>query len=327
MLRNKRTRRPLAAPETVAGGFLFFALLIVACSPSPAPSPRLSFPWLQHADWRGKAEIAVYRGQVRRYGHFRAAELTTITVTEPWNSAQMVKAERGDSGVYALKQNQALTFQTGVYPYRQMNSVFWKVRGGAFLKATMSSQEWCGQSFKELRADGDDLRFSFNSYWEDEADGVRRISRPAAGARRLTLLYDELPLAVRTAEFEKVDSLHLFPLLMSSQVDRPDFDIGEPRRAPQFSEASVERQKVSLNLGARTYPSTMRYEVRSQGPSGERVDRFYVDLENPSRTLLKWERHDGGEFTLSALFFEPYWQQNGPGDALRTNRLDVHRNH
>ncbi|MBX7059096.1 MAG: hypothetical protein K1X75_13600 [Leptospirales bacterium] len=300
---------------------LVAALFLAACSPAAQTSKRFTFPWLQTVDWNGKAEIAVYRGQVRRYGQFREARLDLITVTEPWNLRQMVKSESGQTADYALKQNQVITFQTGVYPYRQMNSMFWNLASGQLWKAVMSSQEWCGTSFKELRTVGDGFDFQFSSYWEDESIGHRHVHRPLPAESPAAILFDELPLLVRTPEFADLADLQVFPLLMSSQVDRPDFDIGEPRREPAFAAARVEQRQVSLRIGSRNFPRVIRYEVRSAGPAGERVDRFYVDQESVNRTLLRWERHDGGEFTLSELYYAPYWQMHAVGDHFSGNRL------
>lgn len=297
-------------------GIFFLLLVAAACTPKPADSPRFHFPWLAEAQWRSAAEIASYRGEVTRYGAARPAQLDLITVSEPFNLKQLVKAEKPDaSSVTALKQNQVLSYQTGVYPYRQMNGLFWRTGDGSLLKATMTSQEWCGQTMKELRKEGDHLRFSYSSYWEDEATGTAVVRVPEMEAGERAVLYDELPLLVRTTEFRHYRKLYVFPLLMSSQVRRPDWDIGAPARTPRYLPAVSQPQAESLTIAGKTYEA-LRIEISWTEAGAKRVETFWVDTKSPHRTLLRWKRYDDSVFTLESQSFAPYWQLNRPGDRL-----------
>lgn len=252
----------------------------------------------------GIAEIARFTGTVQRYGVMRNATLDLITVYEPWNPGQDVKSE-SRSNAYALKQNQVLSYNTGVYPYRQMNSLFWNAENQAFIKASMTSQEWCGQTFKELRTVAGKLRFFFNSYWEGEASGTRFLE-PQKDPNR-AFLYDELPLLVRSENLP-TGSIKLFPMLMSSQVKSPYWDIGNEKVNPGFIEATIERNREEA-----AQPGFEVVSVHFELGGKNRVDRFYID-EN--RRLIKWERNDGGVFTLTSTHRAKYWELNGPGAQL-----------
>lgn len=307
----------LRKPRSLA--VILLSTLLAGTLPASDDADRLTFSWLRGADWRGKAEIAVYEGTVIRYRQQRSASLTLITVTEPFNTRQVVKSESGENATTALKQNQVLKYQTGVYPYSQMNSVFWNASTGDFFKASMTTQEWCGHTFKEARRYGDGLRLAYNSYWEDEAVGEMYVEDPHEEA--LYLLYDELPLAVRTEQFQNAGRVYLFPMLMSSQVMRSDWDIGHPARKPAYTPAIVNTERVTLNVARRNFQDVLKVTVTFEDGSTKKTDAFYVDMNDPNRLLLKWERNDGGQFSISELYYTDYWNQNRAGDRLTGSRL------
>jgi len=282
---------------------------------SPAPEARFHFPFLSSDGYSGKAEIAVYEGTVKRYGFTRPAELTLITVTEPINPRQRVKSDRGGAdSIPVVKQNQVLTFSTGVYTYHYINSLFWTVGGGNLMRATMSSQEWCGTTYKTFLPRGGIHRMIFHSYWENEADGEIVVIPPALDAAERAILYDEMTLVARTPEAEHFRRVVVFPLLMSSQVYKPDWDIYGKRRTPRYSPGSVTPESTNFTVDGVTYQA-LKITLRS-GENGELVDEYMVDRLSPNRTLLAWNRHDGGRFVLKKLTFTDYWNLNKPGDKL-----------
>lgn len=294
-------------------------VLASACErQNPSPSTRARWDFLEAREFRGKAEVALYQGTVVRYGENRQADLALITVLEPYIKKQMVKSET-ETDYYAIKQNQALKYTTGVYPYSQMNSLFWERDSGSFLKATMTTQEWCGQSYKELRSSGQTMQFFYSSYWENESRGYETRKSPAGDA----VLYDELPLLVRRNQISN-GTLMIFPMLMSSQVRRPDWDIGQPARDPEYRPATLEVTQDTLDFqGQQRRVRVVRILQEGfstdSGAVSSKEDVFYVDLESPLRPLLRWERNDGGVFELQSLNYTDYWNQNNPQDRLPEN--------
>lgn len=298
--------------KTQGATFFFISVIVFfgACRGPDQDARRFRFPFLADSRYRGQAEIAVYQGQIRRYGQMRDAELTIITVTEPVNPVQRVKSEGGGPAIGGLKQNQLLTFQTGVYPYRYMNTLLWNESSGQLLKASMTSQEWCGQTAKTFTSAGLVGRLNYSSYWEGEGQGSLAVVIPPDHGIARSVLYDELPLLVRSDEAEHFLELQVFPLLMSSQVFKPDWDIYGSKRTPAFEPASwaVESARGPGNRDA--WKITVKH-----GAGLQSTDEFLVE-KSANRTLLSWKRSDGGELVLKRHTFSDYWNRNRPGDTL-----------
>ena len=140
----------------------------------------------------GKAELAGYTLTYPRYGELREGSAVAITVTEPFLPGPRVKADRASDKSYeVVKLNLVEDFQTGVYDYNLMSSVFvatTPVHGlpaGSASKVSFSSQEWCGHVYQqatfgqtknrgELVVDSDS-----HSYFEGEADARETVPMPA----------------------------------------------------------------------------------------------------------------------------------------------------
>ena len=121
----------------------------------------------------GKAEISSYEVVQMRYGEPRRGEGVLVYVTEDLNRKTLIKVESPtpkEDRLYTLKLNNVLKFNTGIYDYSVMTSVFARVgeRGFDLQKITFSAQEWCGHVFEEARPGKDRLHGELNSYFERE---------------------------------------------------------------------------------------------------------------------------------------------------------------
>src|SRR5437868_4280216 len=148
----------------------------------------------------GKAEFNIYEAQIARYGIPRPTEVLHILVREPMDPKQLVKPDNPNQpeAVAVLKLNQILHVPTGLYVYQQMHSNFWRVDNAQLLKFSLTSNDSCGNTFKEARRNGDQLSYEYHTYWDGMADGKETITQPANG-----YFYDELPWLVRTLDFSK----------------------------------------------------------------------------------------------------------------------------
>jgi len=148
----------------------------------------------------GKAEFNIYDAQIARYGIPRPCEVLHILVREPFDPKQFVKPEGSPppEPISVLKLNQILHVQTGLYVYQQMHSNFWRVDNAKLLKFSLTSNDSCGNTFKEARRNGDQLSYEYHTYWDRMAEGKEDIAQPANG-----YFYDELPWLVRTIDFSK----------------------------------------------------------------------------------------------------------------------------
>ena len=129
--------------------------------------------------YQGKAEITSYTLKQARYGELHDGDAVLIFVTEDFSAKKQVKLDRpgeaGDDAVKVLKLNALREFNTGVYPYTVMTSVFTPVYGDRFprtLKITTSVQEWCGHAFVQLNRLDDRFYVQQYSYFESEGDRV-----------------------------------------------------------------------------------------------------------------------------------------------------------
>lgn len=141
--------------------------------------------------YAGKAEISSYTLDQARYGENHSGKAVLIFVTEDFSKKKEVKLDEADKAgedkVSILKMNFTKNFVTGIYPYSMMLSVFTPVSRNQFpnsLKATMSSQEWCGHVFSQMNLRAKKYDIESYSYFEKEGDSKFSIDR--------ILLEDEL---------------------------------------------------------------------------------------------------------------------------------------
>lgn len=127
--------------------------------------------------YQGQAELTSYELEQARYGEIHPGHAVLIYVTEDFSRAKQVKLDRpqeaGDDAVKVLKLNFTKKFNTGIYPYSMMTSVFAPVSPEGdphALKVTTSSQEWCGHTFVQMNRAGSGYEVHGYSYFESEGD-------------------------------------------------------------------------------------------------------------------------------------------------------------
>lgn len=121
--------------------------------------------------YSGKAEITSFKLNQARYGELREGTAVMVFVTEPFSPSSNTKADTPkDDNVSVLKLNQTRNFTTGIYPYSIMTSSFFPFKKGDYsLKLSSSSQEWCGQTYMELRKKRANFEVDVDSYFEGES--------------------------------------------------------------------------------------------------------------------------------------------------------------
>lgn len=258
----------------------------------------------------GRAELSGYKGQIRRYGELRRATATFVYVTEPHDRRTWVKDDEVEEPhrVNVLKLNRALKFQTGIYPYSIMTSVFaptgdWGRRRFQPTKITMTSQEWCGHVFHGVWPGPEEFLVESRSYFADPGDDRRTVSTSSN-----TLYQDALPIQLRELDGDFNDGEdwegEVVPGVWHA---RKDHDPIEP------VDAQIERRETTLD--------------------GTPVTRFvlsYADVEvtydierEPPRRLLRWSHSNGSHLRLQKTARLPYWRQNAPGDEKLRQKLGL----
>lgn len=234
----------------------------------------------------GRAEYDLYAGTEVREGAARPARVVHVIVKEPFDPKTRVKSERAGA-VDVLKMNQVIDVPTGVYAYHQMLSAFWDRSSGELVKVSLSSNDSCGNAFKEGWPEDGFFRLHFHTYWDGEADGDRRIEAPPGA-----LLFDELPWKLRCLRrFDPAEyAVRLLPSIVGSKVG-----------TPAFTPATI---RVLPPAGGR---------IRIDVVRGAEVDRFELDAASPHR-LRSWKRADGSSLELRKSLRLDYWKHSRPGD-------------
>lgn len=189
----------------------------------------------------GKAEITSYKLEQARYGEIHEGYAVLVFVTEDFSKSKQVKLDnpqnaKGDD-VKVLKLNRIKKFDTGIYRYSMMDSVFTPIYTGEYpntLKLTSSSQEWCGNTFTQLNLaeNGYDVR-SF-SYFESEGDQKFSLQKE--------ILEDEIWARIRIApESLPVGSIKIIPAAMASRLTHKDLKV-------EIAEASLTENPKDSNL-------------------------------------------------------------------------------
>ena len=271
----------------------------------------------------GKAEFNIYDAQEVRYGQPRKCEVIHILVREPFAERDLVKAEPNTrGGTYpVIKLNQILHIPTGVYVYQQMHSAFWRCDTGALVKATLTSNDSCGNTYKEFRALGG-LRglvsagwhYEWRTYWEGMSAGEENVSAPlfanrhgnaeTTAATSQGIFYDELPARVRMIDFEKPDGYFAFWITNSIVNSKKDDVSFRPARLVWKAPAD-DRIVVEL-YDCVGFPK-VDVETKSE---------FVLEAKPPHR-LLEWHVPKSSSGKLRRSLKLDYWNFNKPGDLER----------
>ncbi|WNJ16836.1 hypothetical protein [Pontibacter sp. G13] len=291
-------------------------LFLSACSqPHPSSEETFSAPKLNDdfgSYWyQGKAELASYELKQARYGEIHEGHAVLIFVTEPFSQSKLVKLDNpggaGTDEVTVMKLNFTRKFNTGIYPYSVMQSIFSPVsmdRYPHMLKTSFSSQEWCGHTFAQLELDKKGYHLTGHSYFESEGEESRDLP--------LALLEDELWNRIR---------IQPQGLPTGNQTLIPSMTFSRLKHIP------MQPQAVELTLEAGETEST--YTIAYQDLPRTVEIRFETAF--PHR-ILGWKETSSGGFgggsltteaTLIKTIQSPYWTKNRKSDSYLRQELGI----
>jgi len=298
------------------GAWVFSAGLCLAMIPAcdglssagPATTASPAF-WTAWGD--GKAELSGYAVTMTRYGAPREGRVVLIYVTEPMDRRNWIKDDAGDvpreERVNVLKLNNVLKFQTGIYPYSVMTSVFAPVDGLAAerfapAKIAMSAQEWCGHVYEKVIPAPESFASELRSYFHAEGDRDTTVKTPTG-----TLYEDALLIQLRELDGPfaggKNWSGSIVPSLWSQR---------KSHAALGPLAATIKREDAARD-GAPMTRFTLVY--------GSVVTTYDVEKAAPRR-VLSWKTEGGDEARLLKTARLPYWQLNGEGDEKYLKQLE-----
>jgi len=292
--------------------FTFLApLSTVQSQEQDTPSNIVESEEFKNYWYDGKAEITSYKLEQARYGELHEGYAVLVFVTEDFSKSKQVKLDdpqsaKGDD-VKVLKLNRIKKFDTGIYRYSMMDSVFTPIYIGEYpntLKITSSSQEWCGNTFTQLNLDDNGYEVRSFSYFESEGDDKFSLQKE--------ILEDELWARIRLApDSLPVGRIKIIPATMASRLTHKELEV-------EIAEASLEQNADDSNLmdyklvyddSGRsmeiTFSKTFPYEILSW------EETYKSGFGKNAKTLTT-------KATKNKVLITDYWNKNEPADrALR----------
>ncbi len=273
--------------------------------------------------YSGKAEITSYKLQQARYGEIHEGSAVTIFVTEDFSASKHVKLDNpqsaGSDAVGVLKLNLTKNFNTGIYPYSMMLSVFKPVNTGKWehvLKITASAQEWCGHTFTQIDAAKDKYNAKLFSYFESEGDQEKELP--------LVWMEDELWTLIRiNPSGLPTENLKIIPGLLQQRLLHTDI------QSEDATASLVKVAEIPSWLGIEK--NLMRYSINYE--EKQRTLTIYFSGRFP-HAIAGWEESypdgfgkDKKILTTRAVkdktLNTDYWNHNNNSDATLRDSLDL----
>lgn len=305
---------------------LLTTLLSLAAVLLAVPAPAQDQPWPPPSYgqafgkiwYDGNAEMATYKLTYPRYGELRTGTAVAITVTEPFNPDKRVKSDTGGAGTHnVVKLNLVEDFQTGIYDYNLMTSVFVSTKpanglpAGSVTKVSFSMQEWCGHVyqqalFSKAQRGTPGVRQSINSYFENVADQQTEMDHPAGGIAEDALM------------------------LWARGLAGPTLNPGESIEVPVYRSMAVQRNQhiparwdnATLSRGTAPAPyGDFKVETFTADVAGRRYTFLIETSPNGHRKLIKLTRNDGYALEYVKSQRLPYWNMNR--NASEKNLKDI----
>jgi len=302
---------------------LFFFLIIIPFYSSESQEHNNSSAIVDSQDFKdywydGKAEITSYKLEQARYGELHEGYVVLVFVTEDFSKSKQVKLDhpqnaKGDD-VKVLKLNRIKKFDTGIYRYSMMDSVFTPVYMDEYpntLKVTSSSQEWCGNIFTQLNLDSNGYEVRSFSYFESEGDRTFSLQKE--------VLEDELWTRIRLEpESLPVGRIKIIPAAMASRLTHKELEveIAEASLGQNPDDSNLMNYKLVYDDSGRTmkitFSKTFPYEIISW------EETYLSGFGANAKTLTT-------RATRNKVLISDYWNQNKPLDRVLREKLGLNR--
>ena len=244
--------------------------------------------WAESKLWDdGLAEVAIYTAERTIYNKKRAFDFTYITVKEDFNEQYSVKTDdyKRKDLFPVMKVNAFCRISSDNYPYHYLTSLFFKLENAVKLyKLTSSSQEWCGNTFKAINADGNKFKFTFNSYWDKQGEGQLDLDGNI-------LFEDQLPYSLRSLKFKDglTFTLPVAEFLQTNKATTPNISQGTFRINHDKDSTDKPTWRVTLIL------------------TPEKQNTYWFSIDEP-HLLLRQKTWDGRTLELKEVKRYAYWQ-------------------
>ena len=270
--------------------------------------------WYNHG-----AEITRFKLEQSRYGEIHPGYAILIFVTEPFLPDIHVKSDYESSrkkSIPVLKLNFIKRFNTGIYDYSMMKSVFTplpaeKQQYSKALKVSMTRQDWCGHVYLQYNLENDHYKVKQYSYFEKEGD--KTITIPSVH------LEDEIWTRIRIAP----ETLPLGEIKMIPGSFFTTLRMIESGAENAFAELTNTREgdREDFFQYTVTYPSLQRtFSIRFNR-------RFPYDILSWSETYLSGFGKKAKVLTINArrthAVMTDYWNKNSLEDLELREELGL----
>ena len=288
--------------------FLLPILFLACTQPDKPANTDTSLPPANPTNYwyQGLAELSTFTVEQERYGEMRQAEQVNVFVTEDFSDSKHVKlddpAAAGADRVPVLKLNAIRRYQTGIYDYSMMMSVFTPTQGDDQrpLKTTCTIQDWCGHVFVQTDATADGaFRVRQFSYFESDGDTDQLVNAALAEDGLWTLV------RLNPAALDGLDTTLLPPAFYSRLYHKP--------YAAQKARLTVEKNEKEHVL----------HVVYSNIP--RKLDIRYE--AQPPHRILGWTETGGDKLlsrgTLKKTIMSDYWARHDNASAPLRDSLGM----
>jgi hypothetical protein len=274
--------------------------------------------------YAGKAEVSSYQLTQARYGELRKGEAELIFVTEDFSCSKQVKLDNPQSAqndaVSVLKMNMVKKFNTGIYPYSMMLSVFSPVAGGHAIKTTSSVQEWCGQTFTQFNLKDSSYHVQLHSYFESEGEADTTLALNWQEDEIWTLLRIN-PSSVPTGD------INMIPGAMSQRLRHSPILPVEAKATIRTAD-SAEAARFG-NASLKVY--TLNYLSEKRSLSIFFTDKFPYSIEGWEEVYPDGFGDNKKMLTTVAVkkktIMVDYWKHNSESDSVMRDSLGLMRYH
>lgn len=305
---------------------LFFAVVVIDSGTFP---PRLSYSetilppseyWSQitkkfQGYWYQGAEVSRFQLEQARYGELHKGDAILIFVTEDFLTDKQVKSEIGKSPVAVpiLKLNLVRKFNTGIYPYSIMSSIFTPVNRPKYfrsLKATTSIQEWCGHTYTQFNLRNNEYNVLVHSYFMDEADQHYTLASAQLEDEIWTLIRMD-PQSLETGNIELIPGSQFSRLKRINQkVQKATASLTEDNNLNIYS---IEYNEIPRKLTIK-FKKAFPYEIMAWEEISSRD-------KGPHKKVLTTRA------MRTHIMLIDYWNKNSVADSVLRERLGLEVRH
>jgi hypothetical protein len=270
--------------------------------------------WYNHG-----AEITRFELEQGRYGEIHPGHAILIFVTEPFLPDIHVKSDYESSrkrSIPVLKLNFIKRFNTGIYDYSMMKSVFTpipteKQQFSKTLKVSTTRQDWCGHLYLQYNLEEDHYKVKQYSYFEKEGD--KTVTTPS------TYLEDEIWTRIRIAP-ETLPSGEVKMVPGSFFTTLRMIDIGEEKAVAELINTQ-DGDRGDVSQYTVTYPSLQR-------TLSIRFNKFFPhDILSWSETYPSGQGDNTKVLTTKArrthAVMNDYWNKNKVTDIKLREKLGL----